>query len=140
MKKIEIDLLSACFGRGGSMRNEFNVGTENYIPMIRGIPLQEEGGITVNSYNNLQEVISSYGRPYKVEAGPNGGILFSFGSSIQPTAYYLSTGFSLGYRGEGPTGLARILETCGYGTLEQLRSKIAALDAEYEGDILAELP
>lgn len=46
---------------------------------------------------------------------------------------YLATGYSIGYRGEGPTGLATFAAEVGWGELEELREEIAALPMEFRG-------
>ena len=85
------------------MQLAFRDNIENYQPMYENMTLEEEGGITEISANNLNKLIPLIGPINKVEC-KKGIILFTC-----ETRSYLATGFSYGYGGTGPSGFARLL-------------------------------
>jgi hypothetical protein len=80
-------------------------GLENYIPTINGSRrgLQEEGGITRVSLDNLEYAIKRLGKPVRLTLVEWGAVI-----TLERGAL-LATGFATGYRGEGPSGLAKVL-------------------------------
>lgn len=114
------------------IRTAFQDGVENYIPTAGGHELQEEGGVTDVSLENLKELVELIGStPVLLEVGPNQGVLVSW-NGVGADAY-LATGFSIGYRGTGPHGLAKFCEVCGWGDRLELLQEIAALPTEFRG-------
>ncbi len=125
------------------MRSMAKMGNQaNYIPTLHGRPLEEEGGVTVISTENLRKVAKAYGKPLAVEMveTPDGEQQFLFyfvgnGYNQHQPNCYLATGYSIGYAGEGPTGLARILAEFSFGDFESLREDI--VKGEWEAGIIA---
>lgn len=95
------------------MWQAFLAGDENYQPGypglagLAGLGLEEEAGVTTVSKKNLLALADEYGVPHMILVGPNCGMLFIWKQGYT----YLATGFGLGYGGEGPTGLARVIAT-----------------------------
>lgn len=50
---------------------------------------------------------------------------------------YLATGFSVGYRGEGPTALAMFAAAAGFGEREELLKRVAGLPQDFQGILVA---
>lgn len=99
----------------------FLEGVDNYIPFLRrgaglaGWEGDEEGGVTAVSTRNLERVgeelrLRADAEPIAVLARSVGALVV-FGSDSHGRAGYLATGFAFGYRGEGPNGFARYLES-----------------------------
>lgn len=116
------------------MNKAFLGGVENYVPTAGGHEMREEGGVTVVSLENLRELakLGMCGPVRSIEIGKNQGVLVRFGGF----ECYLATGFSIGYRGEGPTGLAMFAEECGFGKRSELSDVIAALHADFRGALV----
>lgn len=115
-----------------AMRRAFEEGLENYIPTAGGHEMSEEGGVTRVSLDNLRELVELIGTPPALlEVGPRQGMLVSW-SGVGADAY-LATGFSIGYSGEGPNGLAEFAAECGWGDRWEILKEIAALPMEFRG-------
>lgn len=115
-----------------AMRTAFQEGLENYVPTAGGHELQEEGGVTDVSLENLRDLVELIGRlPILLEVGPNQGVLVSW-NGVGADAY-LATGFSIGYRGTGPHGLAKFASECGWGDRLEILEEVAALPMEFRG-------
>lgn len=116
---------------GPEMEKAFKAGVENYVPTAGGHDLQEEGGVTQVSLENLRELTGPgiCGPVRSIEVGPNQGMLVRFGGF----ECYLATGFSIGYAGEGPNGLAKFASECGWGDRLEILKEIAALPMEFRG-------
>lgn len=95
--------------------------------------LQEEGGVTRISTENLEILVDHFGDVQWVRVGPNQGVLVCWDQHVS----YLATGFSIGYMGEGPTGFAKFLADQDFGDYSELRSKISMLSENWTG-VLAE--
>lgn len=118
--------------RGRKLIHAAREGLDNYIPRL-GAPAQmeEEGGVTEISTKNLDYLVERMGAPISVEA-VNGGALFLF-SDVDTC--FLATGFSWGYRGEGPTGLARAISKYFGIPFERVLEHICRLDRSYQGPL-----
>lgn len=114
---------------GPEMEKAFKAGVENYVPTAGGHDLQEEGGVTQVSLENLRELVELCGPVQSIEIGKNQGMLVRFPGFET----YLATGFSIGYRGEGQAGLAMFAEECGFGKGSELPHIVAALHADFRG-------
>lgn len=125
------------------MREMAKMGNNaNYFPTLHNQPLEQEGGVTEISTNNLRKVAKAYGKPLAVEmvGTPDGEHQFLFyfagnGYNQHQPNCYLATGYSFGYAGEGPTGLARILAEFSFGDFETLREDI--VKGEWQVGIVA---
>lgn len=117
------------------MQRAFRDGVENYVPTAGGHELREEGGITEVSLENLRELAKPgmCGPVRSLEIGPNQGVLVRF-SGFE---CYLATGFSVGYRGEGPTGLAMFAAAAGLGERDELLNRVAGLPRDFQGGLVA---
>lgn len=112
------------------MRNAYESGLEYYRPTLGGHRLAHpEAGVTGHSLDNLKEVVEFVGPPRKISVGVSQGIWIEFADCDT----YLATGFSIGYRGEGPTGLARFAAEHGFGEFKDLIDQIAALSQDFQG-------
>jgi hypothetical protein len=109
--------------------------SHNYIPLLFGNVLEEEGGVTEISTKNLAVIKKRLGYPICAEVVADGNILFHFLPEhlYQLPTPYLATGFTVGYRGEGPSGLARALVD--YWELEYMKAQdfVASVSREYRG-------
>lgn len=117
---------------GPEMEKAFKAGVENYLPTAGGHDLQEEGGVTQVSLENLRELVELCGPVRSIEIGKNQGVLVRFPGFET----YLATGFSIGYRGEGPTGLAMFAKECGFGNRPEISDVIAGLHADFRGALV----
>lgn len=107
-------------------------GLEWYQPTFRGHELHEEGGVTRISLDNLKILVEPLGRAMRVSVGPGQGILVEWNGGM----CYLATGFSIGYRGEGPTGLATFLTSQDFGDMGDFRNVVAGLDENFRGTLV----
>ena len=109
--------------------------SHNYIPIFLGEILEEEGGVTEISTKNLAVTKKRLGYPICAEVVADGNILFHFLPEhlYQLPTPYLATGFTVGYRGSGPSGLARALAD--FWELDYLKAQdfIASVSKEYRG-------
>jgi len=111
--------------------------SQNYIPVFRGKPLEEEGGTTDVSRNNLKKICDKIGVPVCAEAVGDGNVLFYFALPDDKLAIppvYLATGFTFSYNGTGPNGLATFIhESFSHKNFEQVKSFIVNLPKEFRG-------
>ena len=112
-----------------AMREAWEAGVEWYQPTCGTLKLQEEGGTTQRSIENLDLLVDHMGDIQLVRIGPNQGALFIWDSHVS----YLATGFSIGYMGEGPSGFAKLLESQDVGDWGEIRHVLSALDPTFEG-------
>lgn len=112
-----------------ALRNAFVAGLEYFQPTYGGHDLFVEAGVTDHSLDNLKVIVDQIGLPMEISVGKNRGIWIEFGGSDT----YLATGFSIGYNGTGPTGLAHFAAKCGFGKFEDLIDQISALDQDFQG-------
>jgi hypothetical protein len=114
-------------------------GHANYIPVLKGKELEEEGGVTEISTNNLRKVAKIYGKPLAIEmvSSIDGEyhFLFHFSGPDYRPFVYLATGYSIGYAGTGPTGLAEIMAEFRFGEFESVRADI--IRGEWQAGIVA---
>ncbi len=109
-------------------------GLEWYQPTFSGHKLHEEGGVTQVSLENLEDLTDDLGPATRVIIGPNQGVLVRWGHELGPIGEcYLATGFSISYRGEGPAGFARFLESQDVGDYGEILNLLAVLDEKFEG-------
>lgn len=100
-KAKELELTNAA-----RITREGRDGLQNYVPVMYGKTgwiLDEEGGVTSVSTRNLAQAIKILGAPTSIELVPEGVVV------VMEHGAYLATGFTWGYRGEGPSGLAKML-------------------------------
>jgi hypothetical protein len=133
-RKISIEL-----GREAMLKEAKDGVHANYIPTLKGHALKEEGGVTEISIKNLQAVARVYGKPLAIEMTETPDrerlFLFHFPSHDHKPYIYLATGFSIGYAGEGPNGLARIMADFRFGEFETLRADI--IRGEWQAGVVA---
>jgi len=113
----------------------------NHIPILNGKTLEEEGGITQISTKNLAAVFAAFGYPIAAEVASQGNVLFYFLPDQPKHLYrlptpYFATGFTVGYRGEGPSGLARSLTD--FWKLDYMKTQdfVASISKDYRGVIM----
>ena len=111
--------------------------SQNYIPVFRGKPLEEEGGTTEISQKNLKKICDKIAVPVCAEVVGDGSILFYFSlpdDKLAVPTVYLATGFTIGYNGTGPNGLATFIhESFSHKNFEQVKSFITNLPREFRG-------
>ena len=124
------------------MIEAWETGVSYYHPWTADYPMDDEGGVTQVSLENLAKLLNEMGRPDRADVGPNGSVLFRWASesSYLGESSYLATGFAVGYGGEGPCGLARFGFQCGFGTERGLQRQIALLDIDYQGPLWPRKP
>ena len=111
------------------MRTAFNSGLEYYQPTFGGHDLFVEAGTTETTIDNLATISGHLRQPRRISVGKNRGVWIEFDGADT----YLATGFSIGYRGTGPTGLAHFAAKCGFGKFGELIDRISALDQDFQG-------
>jgi len=123
----------------------------NYVPVIPRSNVssewvgEEEGGVTVVSSSNLERLTNHLrawpgSKPIAVLARSNGAFVIFENRDAGPQlrAGYLATGFSFGYRGEGPHGFARYLEAViGHVPARDALDVVADIPPGWEGVVWA---
>ena len=112
------------------MREAFEEGLENYIPLNGLAHMHEEGGTTAHSLENLH-LLTIDNKVTKIEIGKNQGVLVTF----EDGDTYLATGFGIGYKGYGPQGFATFASKNGYGTFNEVFQTIQDLPQDWTGVI-----
>lgn len=133
-----------------SFAHDDNDENFDYVPVLYENKLQEESGITHISTENLEIVVRELGCPVSAEVVSTGNVLFYFDevfSHNNPTGepfvippVYLATGFTIGYRGEGPAGLATFLANKWSLDFEKTYNFVSSLPMEYRGIIMDQCP
>lgn len=108
-----------------------------YQPSYPGLNLEEEGGITQVSIDNLAKLVKILG-PFKaIQAGCgrySSNFMFWWNDEFgKPLPSYFATGFGLGYNGEGPHGLARVISDNFGLDFEKVRKAVVLMDKDFEG-------
>ena len=108
-----------------------------YQPSYPGLDLEEEGGITQISIDNLAKLVKKLG-PFKavqVGRGFHGGrFMFWWNDEIgKPCPSYSATGFGLGYNGEGSNGLARVISENFDLDFKKVKKVVVSMDSDFEG-------
>lgn len=112
-----------------ALRGAFVTGLEYFQPTYGGHDLFVEAGITQYSLDNLAKIVEHIGPPVEISVGKKQGIWVEFDGSDT----YFATGFSIGYRGEGPSGLAHFAAEHGFGKFTDLLTQIAELEQDFRG-------
>ena len=113
-------------------------GVECYQPTYPDLALEEECGVTQVSTENLNKLSGIMGGPSVIQACPKGSIAFWWSRGRTSNLFcpcYLATGFSLGYRGEGPRGLAKMAALMFYENMvtDEYLNTIAKTPADWQG-------
>ena len=112
------------------MERALREGGTPYQPVLDELDLVSDCGNTLRSLDNLRLVADHLGQPVsRVEIGPGGGTLVTFGTDQS----ILIGGFRVGYSGQGPGGLALFLEEQGFGEYFELDRKIIDLPEDFVG-------
>jgi hypothetical protein len=117
------------------MRAAFQAKCENYIPVLEGQEMEEEGGISEVSLRNLHVLLKKYGQPRCVEIRLGEVVLVTWDAGC-----YLATGFAVGYMGYGPHSLALFGSEAGFGGELDLYDEVSLLDKAHDGVLWAQVP